>query len=200
MKRVHWLSGAIACCGLIFSAPETCGATLAGPLDFKGHRYFLLTGSNWLDAESEAQSMGGHLVTINDAEEEQWLIAAFATWDGIERSLWMGFNDRATEGQFEWASGEPVTYTNWDNGEPNNNATSEGEDCAHIWPLSYGNGGKWNDLAYWTEPFDRDGRLVILHGVVEVARVPESGRTDLLVAFAFAAMALTPRGEKRGRP
>ena len=32
----------------------------------------------------------------------------------------IGFTDQEVEGQWEWISGEPVTYTNWQPGEPNN--------------------------------------------------------------------------------
>jgi hypothetical protein len=50
---------------------------------------------------------------------------------------WTGFNDRLAEGSFVWSSGDPVTYTNWAGGEPND---MSGEDCAHIQEE-----GTWND-------------------------------------------------------
>jgi hypothetical protein len=40
-----------------------------------GHQYSLtINHSNWLDAEAEAVGVGGHLVTVNDAAEQQWLL------------------------------------------------------------------------------------------------------------------------------
>jgi len=52
-------------------------------------------------------------------------------------TTWIGGNDHATEGQWVWVDGSPMTYTAWNSGEPND---SGGEDCAQLWSL-----GKWND-------------------------------------------------------
>jgi hypothetical protein len=81
-----------------------------------GHWYALTPNLEWAPAEEQAVAWGGHLVTINDVEEEQWLKATFGR--GI--FYWIGFNDRAEEGTWVWTSGEPVTYTNWAGGEPSN--------------------------------------------------------------------------------
>ena len=49
-------------------------------------------------------------------------------------------SDVATEGSFEWVTGEPVTgYVNWNSGEPDP-TTREAEDCLEMRP-----GGVWND-------------------------------------------------------
>ena len=37
--------------------------------------------------------------------------------------FWTGFNDIGRGGEFVWTTGEPVTYTNWHPGEPNNYRT-----------------------------------------------------------------------------
>jgi len=52
---------------------------------------------------------------------------------------WIGLNDLETEGTFKWVSGEPITYTRWATGEPNN---LNNEDCAQLYP-----DGTWNDKA-----------------------------------------------------
>ena len=42
---------------------------------YNGHQYALtMEHSNWADAEAEAIAVGGHLVTINDPAEHQWLL------------------------------------------------------------------------------------------------------------------------------
>jgi len=33
-------------------------------------------------------------------------------------TAWIGFNDLGAEGIFQWASGQPVTYTNWASSYP----------------------------------------------------------------------------------
>ena len=107
-----------------------------------GHLYHVITGSNdsavtWTDAENEAVALGGHLATINDAPENAWVTSTFAG-----NYLWIGLNDAASEGDFVWPSGEPVTYTNWWPGEPND--YDGGEDYVHIYNFPGGN-YQWND-------------------------------------------------------
>ena len=55
-----------------------------------------------------------------------------------------GFTDENIEGNWEWITGEPVTFTNWENGEPNNWGN---EDFGSIYGTN-DNGmhpGRWND-------------------------------------------------------
>ncbi|NMP14322.1 hypothetical protein HI853_10805 [Cyanobacteria bacterium 150SLHA] len=84
--------------------------------------YVIVDGPSWQEAEAYAQRIGGNLVTINDEAENQWLHQAFQIEpkpDSIANPLteptWLytGFNDVDSEGDWEWSSGEDVTYTNW---------------------------------------------------------------------------------------
>ncbi|MCZ7357786.1 MAG: DUF2341 domain-containing protein [Candidatus Methanoperedens sp.] len=119
------------------------------------HYYKIITSMNWSEAEAQAVTWGGHLVTINDREEELWLKNQFG-----EEDFWIGFNDIQGEGNWEWVSGEPVTYTNWAQGEPNNNGV--GENAA---VMNWGtDGDSWNDL-----PEEGNSR-----GIVERITVPPS--------------------------
>jgi glucose/arabinose dehydrogenase len=109
---------------------------------YDGKKYRLTTGAkSWTDAQAEATSLGGNLVTINNAAEENWLKQTF----GSSEQLWIGLTDRTTEGKFEWVNGETATYRNWNPGEPNNSnfggAVPEGEDYAVI-----NQGTQWNDI------------------------------------------------------
>ncbi len=124
-----------------------------------GHTYHLLAGGSWASAEATAISLGGHLATVNDQAEHDWLTAQWHSYLGIDRDLWIGLNDVAVEGTFVWADGTPVTYTNWDVGEPNNGAG--GEDYAAMRknnPLAF-----WNDLANAPTGYHANP-----HGVVEI--------------------------------
>src|ERR1043165_3074821 len=84
-----------------------------------GHRYALLTSATWNNSESEAVSMGGHLATIRNEAEQDWVFQTFGNYSGTKRLLWIGLNDIAVQGNYRWVSGAPVTYTNWASGEPN---------------------------------------------------------------------------------
>lgn len=117
-----------------------------------GHYYRQVDNVTWAQAETYAVSVGGHLVSINNQAEQDWLMTNF-TLSG----LWIGFNDRAVEGTWVWSSGEPVTYTDWVPLEPNNctfcgppdgnGPLPQGEDAAVMnWTDPAGSVG-WNDLA-----------------------------------------------------
>jgi len=107
--------------------------------NYNGHSYYRSTGSmTWTAAKQACIDMGGHLVTITSAGENNFV---FNTWP----SGWIGFNDEAVEGQWRWVTGESVVYTNWNGGEPNNVGN---EDYAQ-----FVNGGKWNDLPNVSLPY-----------------------------------------------
>lgn len=113
-------------------------ADLVNPAN--GHRYVAYDTSGWNAAEATAQLLGGHLVTIDDADENAWVHDNFGNLNGTDRRIWIGFSDAATEGTFAWADGSPVGYTNWNPGEPNNSGGTE--DYAEM----LGSNGQWNDL------------------------------------------------------
>lgn len=145
--------------GLALPSGNAAAGVLAGPVvnPANGHRYYLLSQNNWAASEAEAVKLGGHLVTINDGAENDWVYNQFANFGGSRRHLWTGLNDRANEGVFIWSSGETPLYRSWSPGEPNN--SSGVENCAHFW------GYAWND-------FNCDGVSqggYPLHGVVEVS-------------------------------
>src|SRR6185295_10705271 len=93
---------------------------LLGPVinPTNGHTYYLLNYMNWPDAEQYAVGLGGHLATINDAAENQWIFDTFSGYEGGKRAMWIGLNDSASEGTWTWVSSAPVTYLNWSPGEP----------------------------------------------------------------------------------
>jgi hypothetical protein len=158
--------------GLIASVAVASAGILAGPIvnPANGHLYYLLTSDTWTNSEAEAVSLGGHLVTINDAAENQWVVDNFSTYGGVDRPLWIGLTDRDQEGTFVWTSGEPFTYSNWNlaSGEPNNSGGSGyEEDFAYIIQNNSGNPSVfptfWNDV-----PNDGYGVIPPIHGVVEI--------------------------------
>lgn len=129
-----------------------------------GHFYALTPVSNWTDAEALAETYGGHLATVRNVAENQWLATTFATGTTC---LWIGFNDAVTEGTFAWTSGEPVTFTNWLPPEPTNG--NGVEDWVHL-TLPWG-GASYN--ATWNDAPNSD--LVYgwpARGIMEVSVLP----------------------------
>jgi hypothetical protein len=181
MKRSHLYSSsvylAVVCMTLLLLPVTNVKATvLFGPITnpVNGHVYYVLDTASWTDSESEALTLGGHLVTINDGAENDWVFDTFVPLlpPDVGATLWLGLNDAAQEGTFVWASGEPVTFTNWGINQPDN---ARGvEDYAHMWtpfnlPQLPTDWRKWNDAA-------NDGFNVgTPYGVVEVEVTPVGG-------------------------
>jgi hypothetical protein len=97
-----------------------------------------LTAAAWGAAAAACEAEDAQLVTVGSEEEG----ARLATHLG-EAEWWMGASDAAVEGDWEWHTGEPMDYTNWRAGEPNNGGVA-GEDCGI---LEGHNGGLWDDRA-----------------------------------------------------
>ncbi len=156
-------------------AASANGAVLVGPVvsPVNGHSYLLLTQNTWQNSEAEAVTLGGHLATVRSAEENAWIYEAFAPhFGGAEFQLWIGLNDAAQEGVFQWVSGEPLGYTNWAPGEPNNGFGINEEDFVHMVGTPFGGPPQpqqWNDA--------RGDEIVAFgtyHGVVEIVPAPST--------------------------
>ena len=107
-----------------------------------GREYALTAPATWTDAEATAVGLGGHLATIRDADERDWIRREFGTGE----NLWIGLNDAAVEGTFAWSSGEPVTFTDWCPGEPNGGVPGRpDEDHVHLAAFPPTCIGGWND-------------------------------------------------------
>jgi Ca2+-binding RTX toxin-like protein len=127
-------------------------------IEYNGHTYQLSKAATWTEAQAEAKSLGGNLVTINDQAEQDWLVKTFYQ----NNSLWIGYTDEKTEGTFKWVNGESSTYTNWNTGEPNNGLGGWDEDYVHFLADS---DGKWNDL-----PNSLDG-YTPMQGIIEISNI-----------------------------
>ena len=108
---------------------------------YNGHTYTLFNGraSSWEAARKYCESLGGHLATIANAEENAFLYDYMRN-SGYSNAYW-GLTDREKEGVWEWCTGEPVTYTNWAPNEPSN--TNMIEHYGMFW--SGTEPGYWND-------------------------------------------------------
>jgi len=113
-----------------------------------GHAYYVADPATWDASRLAAVSRGGTLVTIDDAAENEWIRRNVAQG----RTLWLGLNDRETEGTFTWVDGSPVAFDHWADGEPGL------EDHAAMDPVT----GRWRTLP------DDPGAAGPVYGLVEV--------------------------------
>jgi hypothetical protein len=124
-----------------------------------GHSYALTcVDSSWPAAETKAESYGAHLVTIRNANENNWLFQTFGQW-----SRWIGLyqlaNSPEPDGGWVWAIGAPVTYLNWAPGEPNN-FIGVNEMFGTMYGVEGAAPGQWNDAG-----LENAGRL---RGIMEL--------------------------------
>jgi subtilisin-like proprotein convertase family protein len=180
--------GAAGKCAMA-TPPAICSGVIAGPAvnPANGHRYLLLNSNNWSGSEMWAQSLGAHLVTINDAAENNWIVTNFAAYNSVVRDLWIGLNDITQEANFVWTSGEPFIYSNWQTSplQPDNNAPGPGEDWVHIynggappWVNGFFTGG-WNDYRNDLTGQNLPSGFRTFNGVVELPAIPGRAQISL---------------------
>ncbi len=105
-----------------------------------GNRYVAISGLSFNAAEALGVALGGHLTSIGDSTEQEFVHSNFGNLAGVDRRIWIGFTDFGNEGVFSWTDGTSAKYTNWNAGEPNNYGGVE-----HYAEM-LGSNGAWNDL------------------------------------------------------
>ncbi|MFK8185041.1 MAG: NF038122 family metalloprotease [Phormidesmis sp.] len=144
---------------------DNSSSLLRGAQTYNGHTYLLSESGTWEEAQLQAQQLGGNLVTLNDAIEESWVRETFS----MTERLWIGLSDAAVEGEWQWVSGEAVTYTNWAPGEPNN--VQGGQDFGTI---NYNN--QWDDTQI-NGYVSNEGWQEGIRGIIEITTIDN----DILV-------------------
>ncbi len=120
---------------------------------FANHRYEVFDESiTWQEAKAKCEEMGGHLVTIDSQEENDFVAKLISN---KEKNLyWIGCFVDAQTNIWKWIDGSELEYENWAYNEPND---SKGvEMYGHMFRFDYDeydlgnddhNAGEWNDLA-----------------------------------------------------
>ncbi|XP_077290247.1 brevican core protein triforce isoform X2 [Arctopsyche grandis] len=120
-------------------------------------RYYLgiFFKANWFKAAQYCRFHGMHLASISSQEENDKLEKYVRDSGYGNEHFWTSGTDLAEEGNFFWmSSGRPITFTNWNAGEPNNFRYENGEEenCLELWNRD-GKGLKWNDSPCSFETF-----------------------------------------------
>lgn len=86
----------------------------------------------WISAENFCQHFSGHLVSINDAAENDFIhslrksknyfnkFIIFINVYLIENNIWIGLNKiKNPKSIYKWSDETPTSYLNWDSTQPN---------------------------------------------------------------------------------
>jgi len=168
------------------------GGVIVSTASFNGTTYHLiakdvsLTPQTWGEAEAFAVSLGGNLVSINSASENNFLFNNFGDSDPENFGVWIGLTDADSEGNFAWSSGDLLGYENWWPGQPDN---SGNQDFVYMIdpdnPFFIGASGQWDD-----------GKSPRAYGIAEITGVPEPSS---IVFFLAAVSGLLRRRRTRTR-
>ena len=155
--------------------PDPCGPPWYRNLA-TGHWYRISArAGRFAEVEQEAVGYGGHLVTIDDEQENRFLVETFGTMNtGSTRDIWIGLHE-SSPGRWSWVSGEggwwevgnpdSTSYVNWAPGYPVNIGRSEG--CGVPMGSVAVNHrdvlGRWGDIVTGASPRT---------GIIEVDTVP----------------------------
>lgn len=108
------------------------------------HAYKLINCETPEAALAVATAQGAHLVAINDAAEQQWLLDVYG-----KENYWIGFTDGLKQGDKKWDNGDPMTYTNWDTQKllsAPKNSPEKDENISKTFAVLIGDTGKWQQV------------------------------------------------------
>ena len=143
----------------------------ANTVSYDGHTYDLYNDiMTWDEAKAKCEELGGHLVTITSAEEQETVAGLI---QGQARTgYWIGGSSKYGS---TWVTGEEFSFSNWEPGEPN---LDGGEDSYGI----YTGTGTWNDWSASNKSVVTNksiGLGFICEWDAKLEAAKESGKTEL---------------------
>ena len=134
-----------------------------GAVAYKGHHYLFITAAvTWAEARRESEKLGGHLVTISDAQESDFVNTVAkerGCWIGLTSQGWMirHFNHpRKTVNDFRWIDNTPFKFSAWLPGDPNG---GDKENDGGIWYYRHGDNNR--ELTWgWIDASDNFKKLI----------------------------------------
>ena len=131
--------------------------------------YTIVKGPSWENAETDALTIGGHLVAIGSSGENNFLVNTFGNTNlsyfggaADEDVYWIGLTK--SSGAWKWSDGTLPTYLNWGPKEPyENSGTADRSEItleAYLNPDSLfwtNTAGNWNNNSDILNPLGRYG-------------------------------------------
>ena len=136
-------------------------------VSFGGHSYkYYSISLSWTEAEKYCTGLGGHLISINSADEQSFAEQLSSGAEAV--NIWIGGYRLPNDG-WAWSDGSVFSYTNWDiypdaEGEmyikPDNYWGNEDYIRYSNYSMTYdewvANKGKWDDTANWADGYSGD--------------------------------------------
>lgn len=124
------------------------------------NRYYLTpTKTTASNTERLALAIGGHSVALNSLREQNFLLQTLLPLTPVGSTpVWLGYTDPVGS-LFHWTSGDPVKFTNWHSGEPNNFNGIEDTTAFNYFPSSTGT---------WVDTPDTEALGGPSYGIIEV--------------------------------
>lgn len=98
---------------------------------------------DWRRSKRECERLGGQLAIIPD--EQTWNFVKTLT----KQRVWLGATDEDQEGEWKWIDGTPLSFTAWDDGEPNNVNKKEHYLCRSPFGGWADTVEKWDGYSQW---------------------------------------------------
>ncbi|MDG2424357.1 MAG: right-handed parallel beta-helix repeat-containing protein [Phycisphaerales bacterium] len=123
-----------------------------------GHEYEVVltpSGMNWSDARAAAEAAGGHLATVSDMDELDFINNL--DFAGTSKGWIGGYQDTTAsdyeepDGGWRWVSGEPWSFVGWWDGGPSSSPTRNFVQLAYTQcqdEIDVANEGEWYVVEY----------------------------------------------------
>ncbi|MFO1484723.1 MAG: LamG-like jellyroll fold domain-containing protein [Verrucomicrobiaceae bacterium] len=118
-----------------------------------GHRYARsVVRGDWEQVKSDALSYGANLVQVDDATENQLMVATFGGTETLFIGLYKSPSDPVTPASYKWTTGAATStplgaYQNWLPGQPD---SFQGKD--DYVQMNYGGAGLWSNMGVKGHP------------------------------------------------
>jgi len=126
----------------LIDAADTTASGEGEKISYNGHTYQRIdSGMTWQEAKVYCENLGGHLVTITDADEQNFIENSILS-SATKNNYWLGGHEN-DDGSWYWVTDETWDYANWGRDQPDGDgpALMMYNSEENSWPK-----GSWNDL------------------------------------------------------
>lgn len=165
---------------------------------YNGHSYIVYPESmTWQEAKEYCEKLGGHLVTISNADEQKF-VEDLAEKFTDKTSYWLG--GYYSDSEWKWVDNTKFSYTNWDSWsdgieeyrQPDNHTGNEFylrfANKKMQYSTWYSNKGKWNDVSNEADgssgdvPLDSFGFICEWDSIAKISEDNNNSPKDVIIS------------------